>query len=145
MRLFSAEWIQAGLTIMKESFPTRPGLNWTVQYLVTGGPSGDAAFWLKAVEGRCVDGASGRNGDADFTLTFTFGLFSSMLRSYSEGPTMTEQDWIDSLANGGLAVSGDLGKALTFQPMRDDLARALVRVASSTDLAAGPEIRFVEI
>ncbi|MGZ4676117.1 MAG: SCP2 sterol-binding domain-containing protein [Acidimicrobiia bacterium] len=107
-KYLSQEWLDE-TRAMADGQPNRPGASAVMQYLVTGGPDGDIAYWWRLEEGKLRDSGLGKVDDADFTMTL----------SYADS-VKVQQGELDANAafmQGRMKVTGNMGKLMQLMPL----------------------------
>jgi len=67
----SQEWLDEARELAQGQ-PERPGATAQMQYVVSGGPSGDIKYYWILQDGKLLESALGNAPDADLTLTLTY-------------------------------------------------------------------------
>jgi putative sterol carrier protein len=89
--------------------PAPPGAAPRLQYVITGGPEGDVAYYWIVEDGHLLENRLGMLEDPDVTLH----------ESYSDAKAM-QQGELDANAafmQGKIKVSGDVGKLMALLPI----------------------------
>ena len=131
----SQDWLDLTVRLWAEDMD-QPGPSVLVQFLVTGGPVPDAAYWWRLEEGRLQEAGSGLIGgsgtDPDVTVTQTY--------ADAVGIQTGTMDANAAIMQGRVKVAGDLAKlmsilALTASGSYRDLQR---RIGAGTEYPAPP-------
>ncbi|MGC8480097.1 MAG: SCP2 sterol-binding domain-containing protein [Acidimicrobiales bacterium] len=102
------EWI-ADTKELGSAMPERPGMTATINYVITGAPSGDVEYFWAVVDGRLADAGIGRSESGDVSLTISYGDAKAM--------QIGELDANTAFMQGKIGVGGDLGKLLELLPL----------------------------
>ncbi len=94
---------------MAESQPERPGATTTMQYVITGGPSGDVHYYWVLENGKLLDSKLGDLPDAEVTLT----------QSYEDALKIQkgELDANAAFMQGRVKVTGNMAKLMSLLPI----------------------------
>jgi putative sterol carrier protein len=104
----SQAWLDESTRLAADQ-PVRPGVSARLQYVITGGPEGDVAYYWVIVDGQLVENRLGMLEDAEVTLT----------ESYEDALRMQkgELDANAAFLQGKVAVTGDVAKLLSLLPI----------------------------
>src|SRR5207248_1241234 len=70
-KYLSQEWLDVGRELAQE-FAERPGATARMQYVTTGAPEGDVAYFQVLENGKILESTLGEDPSADFTITSTY-------------------------------------------------------------------------
>jgi alkyl sulfatase BDS1-like metallo-beta-lactamase superfamily hydrolase len=104
----SQEWLDEA-RVLAESQPERPGASAQLQYVVSGGPSGDIKYYWILQDGKLLESALGNAPAADFTLTMTY-----------EDSVKVQSGELDANAafmQGRMKVAGNMAKFMQLLPL----------------------------
>ncbi len=104
----SQEWLDESTRLAADQ-PVRPGATARLQYVITGGPEGDVAYYWVVEEGKLVDNRLGVLEDADVTLTETYDDAMRMQKG--------DLDANAAFMQGKVEVTGDVAKLLSLLPI----------------------------
>ena len=104
----SQEWLDEN-TRLAETQPERPGASARLQYVITGDPSGDIAYYWVVTDGHLVENTLGLLPDAEVTLT----------ESYEDAMAIQkgELDANTAFMQGRIKVTGDVTKLMALLPI----------------------------
>jgi putative sterol carrier protein len=102
------EWLDES-TRLAEGQPVREGASARLQYVITGGPSGDINYYWVVVDGLLRENRLGVLPDAEATLTETIDDAMSMQKG--------ELDANAAFMQGKIKVDGDVAKLLALLPI----------------------------
>lgn len=102
------EWLDES-TRLAEGQPVREGASARLQYVITGGPSGDINYYWVVVDGLLRENRLGVLPDAEVTLTETIDDAMSMQKG--------ELDANAAFMQGKIKVDGDVAKLLALLPI----------------------------
>jgi len=107
-RWLSQEWLDEN-TRLAESQPERPGASARLQYIITGGPDGDVAYYWIVTDGHLVENKLGLLPDAEVTLS----------ESYEDAMAIQkgELDANTAFMQGRIKVSGDVAQLMALLPI----------------------------
>lgn len=102
------EWLDESTRLAADQ-PERPGASARLQYVITGGPEGDVAYYWIVEDGHLVENRLGVLADAEVTLT----------ESYDDAQRIQtgELDANAAFMQGKVAVTGDVAKLLSLLPI----------------------------
>lgn len=125
-RWLSDEWFERARSV-GAGLPPRPGASARIQYEVSGGPDGDAQYFVVVEDGRVVEAAAGRLAEADATFAVPY----AEARRIEAG----ELDPNAVFMQGRLKVTGDMARVLAYLPVAgsDAYRRGLAEVAADTE------------
>jgi hypothetical protein len=118
------EWLDFRLRMLL-GVTIAPGIDLSIQHVVTGGSGGPVSYYDRIEDGRLAGCALGVAGDADFTLV---------------------RDWADELytavVGGRIKVLGDEVQLLMLLPLlqehSDELEMVMREIAAATESPVGP-------
>jgi putative sterol carrier protein len=89
--------------------PERPGASAKMQYVVTGGPSGDVSYYWVLENGKLLESKLGTLEDAEVTLT----------QSYDDSVKVAkgELDANAAFMQGKVKVTGNMAKLMALMPL----------------------------
>jgi len=104
----SQAWLDESTRLAADQ-PERPGASARLQYVVTGGPEGDIAYYWVVVDGHLVENELGSLADPDVTLH----------ESYEDAMAMQkgELDANAAFMQGKIKVSGDVNQLMALLPI----------------------------
>lgn len=104
----SQEWLDESTRLAVDQ-PERPGASARLQYVITGGPDGDVAYYWIVTDGRLVENRLGTLDDADVILH----------ESYEDAMAMQkgELDANAAFMQGKIKVSGDVAQLMALLPI----------------------------
>lgn len=122
----SQEWLDESTQLAKGQ-PERPGATAKLQYLITGGPEGDVAYYWVVEDGHLLENRLGRLGDAEVTLTESYDDAMAMQKG--------ELDTNTAFMQGRVKVDGDVAKLMSLLPitMSPEFARFQAAVLEMTE------------
>ncbi|MGP8066521.1 MAG: SCP2 sterol-binding domain-containing protein [Acidimicrobiales bacterium] len=102
------EWLDES-TRLAATQPVHPGASARLQYVVTGGPAGDVAYYWIVQDGQLVENRLGELADSEVTLT----------ESYEDAKRMQqgELDTNTAFMQGKVKVTGDIAKLMALLPI----------------------------
>lgn len=104
----SQEWLDEARALA-EGQPERPGASAQMQYVVSGGPSGDIKYYWILQDGKLLESALGNAPEADLTLTLTY---DDSVRVQSG-----ELDANTAFMQGRMKVAGNMAKFMQLLPL----------------------------
>jgi putative sterol carrier protein len=104
----SQEWLDESTRLAKDQ-PERPGASARLQYVVTGGPDGDVAYYWIVVDGHLVENRLGMLDDPDVTLHESSVDAMAMQKG--------ELDANAAFMQGKIKVSGDVNQLMALLPI----------------------------
>lgn len=104
----SQEWLDETRGLA-ESQPQRPGASAQMQYVVSGGPSGDIRYYWILQDGKLLESSLGDAPDADLTLTLTYEDSVKVQRG--------ELDANAAFMQGRMKVAGNMAKFMQLLPL----------------------------
>ncbi len=104
----SQEWHDAAKALA-EDFPERPGASARMNYAVSGGPTGDIAYYQIVENGRVVEQKIGSLPDADCTMSIGFADSLKIQKG--------ELDANAAFMQGKVKVTGNMGKVMALMPL----------------------------
>jgi putative sterol carrier protein len=123
----SAEWFSQvrALTVGQ---PDRPGLTARIQYEITGGPDGDAAYYWVLDDGKLLDSAAGTIESPDVTVTMVWDDAVAVHKG--------ELDPNVAFMQGRMKVAGSMGVMMALLPATNtpeyqDLRRRIAAITES--------------
>ncbi|MBA2282563.1 MAG: SCP2 sterol-binding domain-containing protein [Acidimicrobiia bacterium] len=123
----SQQWLDRYADLLSAA-PQRPGVDARTQYVVTGGPDGDVAYFVAVEDGRVAEAKVGTDGDADTTVTRTYADAAKILQG--------ELDPDAAFMQGRAKVAGSMRPVLALLPLTTspEYAAARAELAAVTDL-----------
>ena len=94
---------------LAEDQPERPGASARMQYLITGGPDGEVAYYWVLEDGKLIEDQLGRIDDAELTLTTNWA-----------DAKMIQEGKLDEQAafmQGKVKVDGNMAKLMALLPI----------------------------
>jgi hypothetical protein len=125
-RFLSAPWLDelaAAVRDDEELEAATVGVSLTVQQVVTGGPDGDVAWYVRLADGKAEIG-TGRAADADVVITETYETATAVSR---DGLSPAE-----AFARGRLKLAGRVGLLARHRAAFERLAGTLSTVRDLT-------------
>lgn len=107
-KYLSQDWLDEARRLAAAQ-PTRPGASARIQWLVSGGPDGDVAYWWRLEDGKLLESALGKLDDVDLTLTLTY-----------DDSVKIQQGELDANAafmQGRMKAAGDMAKFMLLLPI----------------------------
>ena len=107
-KYLSQEWLDVGRELAQE-FAERPGATARMQYVTTGAPEGDVAYFQVLENGKILESTLGEDPSADFTITSTY-----------EDSVKIQKGELDANAafmQGRMKVTGNMGKLMQLMPL----------------------------
>ncbi len=104
----SQEWLDETRK-MAESQPVRPGVNATLQYVVTGGEGGDISYYWVIQDGHIADSKLGTLEGAEVTLTMSYADSMRVQKN--------ELDANAAFMQGKVKIGGDMAKMMSLLPL----------------------------
>lgn len=108
MPFLGPDWLRRTLDLAADQ-PERPGASVRVQFVVGGGPGGEARYHWVVEDGQLRSAAAGNLDGAEMTWTATYSDAVAMFRG--------ELDPGAAFMEGRVKVAGDMGKVLTLLPL----------------------------
>lgn len=104
----SQEWLDESTRLAVDQ-PERPGASARLQYVITGGPDGEVAYYWIVSDGHLLENRRGMLDDADVTLH----------ESYEDAMAMQkgELDVNAAFMQGKIKVSGDVAQLMALLPI----------------------------
>jgi putative sterol carrier protein len=102
------EWLDESTRLAVDQ-PERPGASARLQYVVSGGPDGDIAYYWVIVDGKLIENKLGLLADAEVTLT----------QSYEDAQAIQKGELEANAAfmQGKIKVDGDVAKLMSLLPI----------------------------
>ena len=94
---------------MAEGQPERPGASARMQYVVTGGPSGDIKYYWILENGKIQESTLGDLADAEVTMTQTYEDAMKIQKG--------ELDANAAFMQGRVKVTGNMAKLMSLLPL----------------------------
>ena len=104
----SQEWLDE-TRALAGSQPDRPGVSAQMQYVVTGGPSGDIKYYWILQDGKLLESALGEAPAADITLTIAYDDSVKVQRG--------ELDANAAFMQGRMKVAGNMVTFMALLPL----------------------------
>ena len=107
-KYLTQEWLDIGRELA-QAFPERPGATARMQYVTTGAPDGDVAYFQVLENGKILESTLGEDPSADFTITSTY-----------EDSVKIQKGELDANAafmQGRMKVTGNMGKLMSLMPL----------------------------
>jgi putative sterol carrier protein len=107
-KFLSQEWLDLQKELAQE-FPERPGATARMQYVVTGAPDGDVAYYQVIENGKMQEAQLGTDDQAEFTIT----------QGYDDAVKIAkgELDANAAFMQGKMKVTGNMGKLMSLMPL----------------------------
>jgi alkyl sulfatase BDS1-like metallo-beta-lactamase superfamily hydrolase len=104
----SQEWLDEQRRLAADQ-PERPGATARMQYVITGGPSGDIRYYWVLEDGRLLENQLGDLDDKELTLT----------QSYEDALLIQkgELDEQNAFMQGRIKVEGNMAKLMALLPI----------------------------
>jgi putative sterol carrier protein len=108
VKWLSQEWLDESTRLAVDQ-PERPGASARLQYVITGGPGGDIAYYWIVADGHLMENRLGTLEDSDVTLH----------ESYEDAMAMQkgELDANAAFMQGKIKVSGDVAQLMALLPI----------------------------
>jgi putative sterol carrier protein len=102
------EWLDENTELARDQ-PERAGASARLQYVITGGPDGDVAYYWVVIDGHLVENRLGELDDAQVTLT----------ESYEDAMAIQkgELDANSAFMQGKIKVTGDVAQLMALLPI----------------------------
>lgn len=107
-KYLSQEWLDQGKDLSQE-FPERAGATARMQYVVTGAPVGDIAYYAVIENGKMLENQLGEDPQAEFTMTVTYDDSVKIQKG--------EVDANAAFMQGRIKVTGNMGKLMALMPL----------------------------
>jgi putative sterol carrier protein len=107
-KYLTQEWLDIGRDLAQE-FPERPGATARMQYVTTGTPDGDVAYFQVLENGKILESTLGEDASADFTITSTYDDSVKIQKG--------ELDANAAFMQGRMKVTGNMGKLMSLLPL----------------------------
>jgi predicted lipid carrier protein YhbT len=107
-KYLSAEWLEEQRQLAADQ-PERPGASARMQYIVTGAPDGDIEYYWVLEDGKLLESALGKLGDAEVTLTQTWDDSVAIQKG--------ELDANTAFMQGKVKVTGNMAKVMSLLPL----------------------------
>jgi putative sterol carrier protein len=107
-KYLTQEWLDLQKQLAA-SFPEKPGATARMQYVVTGGPDGEAKYFSVIEDGKIVESSLGEDPQAEFTLTQSYDDSVKVLKG--------ELDANAAFMQGRVKVTGNMGKLMALMPL----------------------------
>jgi putative sterol carrier protein len=125
-KYLTQEWLDIGRELAQE-FPERPGATARMQYVTTGAPEGDVAYFQVLENGKILESTLGEDPSADFTITSTY-----------EDSVKIQKGELDANAafmQGRMKVTGNMGKLMSLMPLTQspEYKSIQAKIAEQTD------------
>jgi putative sterol carrier protein len=125
-KYLTQEWLDIGRDLAQE-FPERPGATARMQYVTTGAPEGDVAYYQVLDNGKILESTLGEDPSADFTITSTY-----------EDSVKIQKGELDANAafmQGRMKVTGNMGKLMSLMPLTQspEYKAIQAKIAEQTD------------
>ena len=107
-KYLTQEWLDIGKDLSQE-FPERPGATARMQFVTTGAPEGDVAYYQVLENGKILESVLGEDPNAEFTLTLTYDDSVKVQKG--------ELDPNAAFMQGRMKVTGNMGKLMSLMPL----------------------------
>jgi len=107
-KYLTQEWLDIGKDLSQE-FPERPGATARMQFVTTGAPEGDVAYYQVLENGKILESVLGEDPNADFTITSTYDDSVKIAKQ--------ELDANAAFMQGRMKVTGNMGKLMSLMPL----------------------------
>ena len=107
-KYLTQEWLDETRTMAADQ-PERPGASCRMNYVVTGAPGGDIAYYWVVENGRLLDSRLGSLDDAEVTLTASWDDSVTIARG--------ELDTNAAFMQGKVKVVGNMAKLMALLPL----------------------------
>jgi predicted lipid carrier protein YhbT len=104
----SQEWLDAQVRLAKGQ-PERPGATARMQYMVTGAPDGDIAYYWVLEDGHLLEAKLGEVDEPEVTLTQSYDDAMAIQRG--------ELDATAAFMQGRVRVTGNMAKLMALLPI----------------------------
>ena len=125
-KYLTQEWLDIGRELAQE-FPERPGATARMQYVTTGAPEGDVAYYQVLENGKILESTLGEDPSADFTITSTYEDSVKIAKG--------ELDANAAFMQGRMKVTGNMGKLMSLMPLTQspEYKAIQAKIAEQTD------------
>ena len=107
-KYLTQEWLDLQKEL-SQAFPEKPNATARMQYMITGGPDGDVAFFQVIEDGKMLEAALGTDAKAEFTMSQTYDDAVKILKG--------ELDANAAFMQGRIKVTGNMGKLMSLMPL----------------------------
>lgn len=104
----SQEWLDESTRLSVDQ-PERPGASARIQYVITGGPDGDVAYYWVVEDGHLRENRLGELADAEVVLTESYDDAMAIQKG--------ELDMNAAFLQGRVKVDGDVAKLMSLLPI----------------------------
>lgn len=104
----SQEWLDESTRLSVDQ-PERPGASARIQYVITGGPDGDVAYYWVVEDGHLRENRLGELADAEVVLTESYDDAMAIQKG--------ELDMNAAFLQGRVKVDGDVVKLMSLLPI----------------------------
>jgi putative sterol carrier protein len=125
-KYLTQEWLDIGKELSQE-FPERPGATARMQFVTTGAPEGDVAYYQVLENGKILESVLGEDPNADFTITSTYDDSVKIAKQ--------ELDANAAFMQGRMKVTGNMGKLMSLMPLTQspEYKAIQAKIAEQTD------------
>jgi predicted lipid carrier protein YhbT len=125
-KYLTQEWLDIGKDLSQE-FPDRPGATARMQFVTTGAPEGDVAYYQVLENGKILESVLGEDPNADFTITSTYDDSVKIAKQ--------ELDANAAFMQGRMKVTGNMGKLMSLMPLTQspEYKAIQAKIAEQTD------------
>ena len=125
-KYLTQEWLDIGKDLSQE-FPERPGATARMQFVTTGAPEGDVAYYQVLENGKILESVLGEDPNADFTITSTYDDSVKIAKQ--------ELDANAAFMQGRMKVTGNMGKLMSLMPLTQspEYKAIQAKIAEQTD------------
>jgi len=125
-KYLTQEWLDIGKELSQE-FPERPGATARMQFVTTGAPEGDVAYYQVLENGKILESVLGEDSNADFTITSTYDDSVKIAKQ--------ELDANAAFMQGRMKVTGNMGKLMSLMPLTQspEYKAIQAKIAEQTD------------
>jgi len=125
-KYLTQDWLDIGKDLSQE-FPERPGATARMQFVTTGAPEGDVAYYQVLENGKILESVLGEDPNADFTITSTYDDSVKIAKQ--------ELDANAAFMQGRMKVTGNMGKLMSLMPLTQspEYKAIQAKIAEQTD------------
>ena len=125
-KYLTQDWLDIGKELSQE-FPERPGATARMQFVTTGAPEGDVAYYQVLENGKILESVLGEDPNADFTITSTYDDSVKIAKQ--------ELDANAAFMQGRMKVTGNMGKLMSLMPLTQspEYKAIQAKIAEQTD------------